>query len=109
VDGATNASSSSIEAPGYGLFPEAIEGKSTWEMIMVTLLDWYERLKTVRCLFCEVSLSKSAARKHTCPTKAEVEHRLGTRLAVYDPLEIIDVEARRRELVSRMARLQQQS
>jgi hypothetical protein len=76
---------------------------------MVALLDWYERLKTVACLFCGVSILKKAAHKHNCPQKAQAELRLGTRLATYDPLEIIDVEARRRELVARMARLQQQS
>jgi hypothetical protein len=76
---------------------------------MVALLDWYEGLKTVACLFCGASILKKAAHKHNCPQKSQAEHRLGTKLAVYDSLEIIDVEARRRELVSRMARLQQQS
>jgi|HubBroStandDraft_4_1064222.scaffolds.fasta_scaffold844403_2 hypothetical protein len=76
---------------------------------MVALLDWFEELKTVECLFCEAPVPKETAREHSCPQKTEAEHRLGTKLAVYDSLEIIDVEARRRELVSRMARLQQQS
>jgi hypothetical protein len=78
-------------------------------MIMVSILDWFENLKAVECLFCEASISKKTAREHSCPQKAEAEHRLGTKLAAYDPLEVLDVEARRRELVSRMARLQQQS
>lgn len=41
----------------------------------------------VRCLFCNTSLGRLVAKKHNCPEKLEVEKRLGTKLATYDPLD----------------------
>jgi len=43
--------------------------------------------KKVVCLFCDVKVTKKAARKHSCPEKQATERRLGAPLAVYDAVE----------------------
>jgi formate-dependent phosphoribosylglycinamide formyltransferase (GAR transformylase) len=45
------------------------------------------KAKRVKCLFCEKSLSKAAAKLHTCPDKRAAERRMGVELATYDAVQ----------------------
>jgi hypothetical protein len=84
-----------VEAsPGPGLVPERATqaeenlGRPTMNATC-SAIEKYLGLKKVECLFCESIVSKKFAKRHNCPPKIAAEIRLGSKLATYDPVELL--------------------